>query len=86
MKKQGEAAPSILKATKFIDIFIHSHRRIVLDLAITLTKEDTFGKFAKDLASLLSNAQIVDPKFVINPIKPFSKDKDITKKRTFLPT
>jgi hypothetical protein len=50
----------------------------MLELAITLTKEDTLNKFAKALASLLSNAHIVGPKFVINPIEPISKDKDIT--------
>ncbi len=45
-----------------------------------MTREDTFDKFTKVLASLLGNAQIVDSKFVINPIKPFSKDKDIVTK------
>ncbi len=75
---QTEAAPSTLKTTKFINNYIHPHRKIVLELAITLTKEYTFDKFAKALASLLSNAQIVNPKFVLNPIKSYSKDKDIT--------
>ncbi len=73
-------APSILRTTKFFDNYIHPHRRIVLEYAITLTKEDTFDKFAKALTSLLGNAQIVDPKFVINSIEPFSKDKDIVTK------
>ncbi len=53
-------------------VYGHLHsppqRRIVLEIAIVLTKEDTFDEFAKALASLLSNAQIVNPKFVINPI------------------
>jgi hypothetical protein len=77
---QTEAAPSILKTTKFVNNYIHPHRRIMVKLAIALTKEDTFNKFAKALASLLGNAQIVNPKFVINPIKSFSKDKNITTK------
>jgi hypothetical protein len=79
-QNQTEVALSILRTTKFFDNYIHLHRRIVLGLAITLTKEDTFDEFAKALASLLGNAQIVDPKFVINPIEPFSKDKDIITK------
>ncbi len=77
---QTEAALSILKTTKFVNNYIHPHRRITVKLAIPLTNEDTFNKFAKALASLLGNAQIVNPKFVINPIKPFSKDKNITTK------
>ncbi len=52
----------------------------MLELAIILTKEDTFNEFAKALASLLSNAQIVNPKFVIDPINQFNKDKDIVVK------
>jgi hypothetical protein len=77
---QVEKAPSILKATQFMDTYTHPHRRIVLELDIVLTKENTFNEFAKALASLLNNAPIVDPKFVINPINQFSKDKDIAVK------
>ncbi len=77
---QVEKAPSILKAMQFMDTYTHPHRRIVLELAIVLTKEDTFDEFAKALPSLLSNVRIVNPKFVINPIDQFSKDKDITVK------
>ncbi len=77
---QAKPALLILKTAEFMDTYIHPHKRIVLKLAIKLMKEDTFDKFARALASLLSNAQIVDPKFVINPIKQFSKEKDIMAK------
>ncbi len=77
---QVEKIPSILKATQFMDTYTHPHRRIVLELTIGLTKEDTFDEFAKALASLLSSARIVDPMFVINPIDQFSKDKEIAVK------
>ncbi len=53
---QAEPAPPILNTAKFMDTYIHPHKRIVLELAINLTKEDTFDKFARALASLLSNA------------------------------
>ncbi len=76
---QGEVAPSILNTT-FNDTFIYLYKRIVIELAITLTKEDTFNKLAKALAALLSNAQIVDPNFGINPIDPTAKEKDIAMK------
>jgi hypothetical protein len=55
---QAEPAPLILKTAKFMDTYIHPHKRIVLKLAINLTKEDTFNEFAKALASLLSNAHL----------------------------
>jgi hypothetical protein len=70
----------ILKTTHFKYTFIYPHRRIVIELAITLTKEDTFEKFAKALAAFLSNAQIVDPKFVLKLINPTTKEKDIAMK------
>jgi hypothetical protein len=63
----------ILKMTKLIETFIYPHKRIVIELVITLTKKDTFRKFAKALVALLSNTQLVDPKFVINPIDPMAK-------------
>jgi hypothetical protein len=77
---QTETSQSILKTTKFIDTYIYPHERVVLELAINLIKEDTFDEFAKGLGSLLTNAQIVDPKFVINPIDPRSKEKNIAVK------
>jgi hypothetical protein len=49
---QTEEAPSILKTTKFIDSYIHPHRRIMLEFTITLTKEDTSDKFLKALTLL----------------------------------
>jgi hypothetical protein len=80
---QLQTKPSLLilkKTAKFIDTYTYPHERIVLELAINLTKEDTFNKFAKGLGALLTTTQIVDPKFLINPIDPQSKEKDIAVK------
>jgi hypothetical protein len=74
---QTESSQSILKTAKFIDTYIYLHEKIVLELAINLTKEDIFHEFAKGLGALLTNAQIVDPKFVMNSIDPQSKEKDM---------
>jgi hypothetical protein len=51
-----------------------------MEVAITLTKVDTFDEFAKALLAFRSNTQIVDPKFVLNPIDPTTKEKDIAMK------
>jgi hypothetical protein len=75
----------ILKMTKFINGFICPHRRIAMELAITLTKEDTFDKFIKALAALLSKAQIVNTKFVLDQIDPTSKEKYIAMKGDISP-
>ncbi len=83
---QTEAAPSILKTTKFIDTYIHPHRRIMLELAITLTKEDTFDEFANALASLLSNPQILTPSLSSTQSNPSAKIKTSRQNRTFPPT
>jgi hypothetical protein len=51
---QGEVAPSIMKTTKFIEMFIYPLKRLVIELAITLNKVDTFDVFAKALTALLA--------------------------------
>jgi hypothetical protein len=48
---QADEAPTILKAMQFMDTYVHPHRRVVLELAINLTKEDTFDEFTKVLVS-----------------------------------
>ncbi len=49
-----------------------------MELAIPLKNEDTFDEFVKALVALLRNEQIVeDPKFVMNPINPTIKEKEI---------
>ncbi len=49
-----------------------------MDLAITLKKEEAFQEFTTSLMDLVTNAQMVDPKFVINPLQEKSKEKNIT--------
>ena len=46
-----------------------THSRVILDLAITLKKEKAFQEFTTTLVDLVTNAQMVDPKFAINPLQ-----------------
>jgi hypothetical protein len=73
------------KSTSFLDTHVHKHRRTILELAILLTSEKKFEEFTQALMALLTNAQMVDPKFVINPLSPDSKGKDITSKGEISP-
>ena len=77
-----QAAP---KATSFLDTFIHPYARVILELAVTLKSKKAFEEFTQALMSFLTNAQMVDPKFVINPINPNSKEKNITSKGEISP-
>jgi hypothetical protein len=51
-----------------------------LELAVLLKSDKAFDKFTQAIMSFLSHAQMVDPKFVINPINLNSKEKDISSK------
>ena len=73
------------KTTFFLDTHVHKHQRTILELAILLTSEKKFEEFTQALMALLTNAQIVDPKFVINPLSPDSKGKNITSKGEISP-
>jgi hypothetical protein len=64
---------------------VHKHQCTILELAILLTSEKKFEEFSQALMALLTNAQMVDPKFVINPLSPDSKGKDITSKGEISP-
>jgi hypothetical protein len=63
----------------------HTYRRTIVELAILLTSEKKFDEFTQALMAFLSNAQMVDPKFVINPLNPKSESKDIATKGDISP-
>ena len=71
------ATPST-KTAKFLEHYVHPYSRVILDLAITLKKEEAFQEFTTALMDLLTNAQMVDPRFVINPLQAGSKEKYIS--------
>jgi hypothetical protein len=68
------------KTSTFLDTYIHPHSRTVLELAIKLKSNNPFEEFTKSLMDLIANAQIVDSRFVINPIDSASKEKNISSK------
>jgi hypothetical protein len=71
--------------TSFLDTFIYPYSRVTLELAVTLKSDKAFDKFTQVLMSFITNAQMVDPKFVINPINHNSKEKNITSKGKISP-
>ncbi len=73
------------RVTSFLDKFIYPHSQVILELAVTLKSNKAFEEFTQALMSLITNAQMVDPKFVINPLNPNSKEKNITSKGKILP-
>ncbi len=66
--------------TTFLNNFVYPYPRIILKLAITLKSNKAFEEFTQALMSSISNAQMVDSKFVINPLNPSSKEKSIGSK------
>jgi hypothetical protein len=82
---QGTATHSVSRATAFLDTFIYPQAHIILELAITLKSEKAFKEFMQALMAFLTSAQMVDPKFVINPINPNSKEKNIASKGEISP-
>jgi hypothetical protein len=73
-------ATSTVKKIPFEDTYVHPHKRVILDLAIHLKSKKAFKEFTKALMTFIENAQMVDPKFVINTLNPKSKEKNITTK------
>ncbi len=66
------------KSATFLDEVVYPHSRVIIELAIIMLKSDkAFEEFTQALMAFITNAQMVDPKFVINPIKPSSKEKNI---------
>jgi hypothetical protein len=60
-----------------LENFNYPHSRVILELAVVLKSDKAFDKFTQALMAFLSNAQMVDPKFAINPLNPNSKEKNI---------
>jgi hypothetical protein len=54
-------------------------------LAIALKGEKPFDEFTQALMAFISNAQMVDPKFIINPLNSNSKEKNISSKGEISP-
>jgi hypothetical protein len=73
-------AASTKKKITFEDTYVHPHKRVILELTILLKSDKAFEEFTKALMAFIKNAQMVDPKFVINTLNPNSKDKSITSK------
>ena len=73
------------KSASFLDTFVYPFSRTVIELAITLKSDKAFEEFTKALMDFISNAQLVDPKFVINPINPNLKNHNITTKGEISP-
>jgi hypothetical protein len=63
------------KSTSFLEDVVYKHSRIILELAIALKSDKAFEEFTQALMAFITNSQMVDPKFVINPINPASKDE-----------
>jgi hypothetical protein len=82
--EEGQKATTTLKAATFLENFVYPHSRIILKLAVVLKSNKAFEEFTQALMAFLSNAQLVDPKFVINPLNPNSKERNIASKGEIL--
>jgi hypothetical protein len=71
--------------TTFLENFVYPYPCIILELVITLKSNKAFEEFTQALMAFISNAQMVDPKFVINPLNPSSKEKSIGSKAEVSP-
>jgi hypothetical protein len=78
-QEQGTTA-SKEKTTTFADEFVYPYSQIISELAITLKSDKAFEKYTQALMAFITNVQIVDPKFIINPLNPCSDTKPITMK------
>jgi hypothetical protein len=72
------SAPPPTKTTTFLDLVIYPHSRTVIELAIVLKSNKAFKECTQALMAFITNAQMVDSKFVINPLDPNSKEKNIS--------
>jgi hypothetical protein len=75
-----EQAASKERVTTFMDKFVYPHSHIILEMAITLKSDKAFEEFTQAIMAFITNAQIVDPKFIINLLNPLSDTKAITMK------
>ena len=78
-------ADSTKKKISFEDTYVHPHKRVIIELAILLKSDNASEEFTKALMAFLENAQMVDPKFEINTLKPTSKEKSIKNKGEISP-
>ena len=83
-QEQGTTA-SKEKTTTFADEFVYLYSRIILELAITLKSDKAFEEYTQALMAFITNAQIVDPKFIINPLIPHYDTKTIMMKGEISP-
>jgi len=82
------AAPVLkpaLRTLSIVETVNHKYKRMIFELAILLTSETKFEEFTQALMAFLTNAQMVDPKFVINPLNLKSVSKDIATKGDISP-
>jgi hypothetical protein len=54
-------------------------------MAITLKSNKAFEEFMQAIMAFITNVQIVDPKFIINPLNPLSDTKPIMMKGEISP-
>jgi hypothetical protein len=66
--------------TSSLESFVHTYHRVILELAVLFKSDKAFNELTQAIMSFLSNAQMVDPKFIINPVIPHSKEKNISSK------
>jgi hypothetical protein len=83
--KNGTDTQTSIKTTTFLDKYIYPHSQVIFELAITLKSDKAFEKFTQALMSFSANAQIVDPKFVINHINLLSRETNFASKGEILP-
>ncbi len=75
-----EQVASKEKVTTFMDKFLYPHSCIILEMAITLKSDKAFEEFMRAIMAFITNAQIVNPKFIINPLNPLSDTQPIMMK------
>ncbi len=80
-----QPAPSSTKSTTFLDSFNYPFPCTFIKLAIALKGEKPFDKFTQALMAFISNVQMVNPKFVIDPLNPNSKEENISFKGEISP-
>ncbi len=79
------SAPPPTKTTTFLDLIIYPHSQTDIGLAIALKSNKAFKEFTQALMTFITNAQMVDSKFVYNPLDPNSKEKNISSNREISP-
>ncbi len=75
--KSGTTVQSSTWSTSFLDTFVYPHSCIILELAVLLKSNKAFKEFTQALMAFLTNAQMVNPKFAINPLNPNLKEMNI---------